>query len=193
MLRLTVFAVAVAGLAAVAVGVADSSPVVFWGTDGEIAAVAHGRTAMLVAAGVTVAAAVAIAVLGERPAAALVAAGAALPAAVTFAAPGTALGLIALPPALAIGLFGALMGCSSRDQRPRQAHGMLLGLLTLAIAGAGGLAWGLSAAAAFALVAYGHARAGRRSPRVAAATLVPTASFALLATSAVLVGGTLAA
>ena len=193
MLRLAVFAVAVAAVTALAAGVHEAAPVVFWGTSEEIATIAHGRTTMLVAAAVTLAAAAAIAALGARRPAALVATAALVPVALMLAAPETVFGLLALPPALAVGFYGALAGCTPRGEVARRGTSMLLGVLTLVAVSAGGIAWGIVSGAAFAFIAYGHARAARRPPGAAVASLVPSAAFAVLAALSVLTGGVLAA
>ena len=189
MLRAALFAIALAGLALLAGGVLDAAPLVFWGSREELAAVAHGRTAMLAGAGLMLVAAAAFAGLREVRAGALLAGAAALPVGLTLAAPHTALGLFAMVPALGAGFAGALVGGMDRL---RLASSVVLGLVMLAAAAANGPLWGVLVAGGITLGAYLHARAGGRDPRAAAASLLPGAGYAALTAIAVFAGGTLA-
>jgi hypothetical protein len=183
MLRAAVFALALAGLTLLAAGVLDAAPLINWGTREELAAIEHGRSAVLVGAALTLAAAAALAALGERRPAALLAFAATLPTASVLAGGHTAAGLVALVPALGAGLAATL---------PRLGPAAVLGIATLAAGAASGLAWGVVVGVALALIAYGHARAAGRDPRTAAASLLPGAAYAALAAIAVLAGATLA-
>jgi hypothetical protein len=110
MVRVVVLVLAAAGLIALAAGVIDAVPLVFWGTPEEHASVDHGRTVMLIGAAVTlIAAAVGRSVL--------LAAAALLPTTLVLATPGTAFGLLALPVALGIGV-GALIALFARGAAP---------------------------------------------------------------------------
>jgi hypothetical protein len=108
MLRVAVFVLALVGLTVLAAGVIDAVPLVFWSTAEERASIEHGRTVMLIGAALTLVAAVAVAALGRRRAAALVAFAPLLPVGLALAADGTAFGLLALPIALGAGLAGAI-------------------------------------------------------------------------------------
>jgi hypothetical protein len=68
-----------------------------------------------------------------------------------------------------------------------------LGIVALGAATANGLTWGTAVAAALTLGAYLHARAGGAPPRAVLASLAPGIGFAVLAASAVMAGGVLAA
>jgi hypothetical protein len=193
MVRAAVFAVTLAGLTLLAAGVLDASPLVFWSTTEEFDAVEHGRRAMLAGAGVTAAAAVALAALGERRAAALLAVAVGLPVGAVVAAGHSALGLLVLAPALAAGLAAAIRGCARPGDRGRLVPSAVLGIVALGAAAVGGLAWGAVVAAALTLGAYLHARARGAEPRAALASLAPGMGVAVLAASAVLAGGALAA
>jgi hypothetical protein len=189
MLRAAVFALAVTGLTLLAAGVLDAAPLVNWGSREELATIAHGRSAVLAGAALTLAAAAAFAALRERRAAALLAVAALLPAASLLTAPHSALALLVLVPALGAGVAGALVGSG----RVGLAPSAVLGVVALVAAAASGIAWGVVVAAALTLGAYLHARAGGRDPRTAVASLLPGAGFAALAAIAVFAGGTLAA
>jgi hypothetical protein len=105
MLRAAVFALALAGLALLAVGVFEAVPLVDWGTAEELAAAGRGRTTLLVGAALLLVAAVAA---RDVRTGALLAAAALLPTALVLVTPGTAFGLLALPVALGAGLAGAI-------------------------------------------------------------------------------------
>jgi hypothetical protein len=113
MLRAAVFALALAGLAVLAVGVFEAVPLVNWGTTEELAAIDHGRGTMLVGVALLLVAAVAA---RDVRIGALLAAAALLPAALVLATPGTAFGLLALPLALGAGLAGAIAVVARRAQ-----------------------------------------------------------------------------
>jgi len=103
MLRAPVIVLALAGLVVLAAGVADAVPLVYWGSSEEVAAVAHGRATIRVAAALLLVAAAASAALGRRGAAALLVLALALPVAFVVLADQTAFGLFALVPGLAAG------------------------------------------------------------------------------------------
>jgi hypothetical protein len=186
MLRPAVFAVALTGLAVLTLGVLDAVPLVFWGTGDEREAIEQGRTTMLIGAGLVLATAAA---LRSAP---LGLAGV-LPTALALALPDTAHGLLALPVAVGAGAAGAAVGCLPAGDRGRLGASATLGVLVVLVAVAAGASFAVVLASALVLVAYTHARAGGAQPRAAVASLAPGAGLALLAGSAVLAGGVLAA
>jgi hypothetical protein len=190
MLRAGLFALALAGLTLLAAGVVEAEPLVFFGTTVEHAAVEHGRTTMLAGAALVL---VAAAGVRQRRAAALLAAAAIVPTGLTLATPVAAFGLLALPLAVASGAAGAVLGCLRDADRDRLGASALLGVVALCAAAVSGLAWGAVVAGALTLGAYLHARAGGAAPRAALTGLAPNLGFAVLAASAVLAGGALAA
>lgn len=187
-MRLAVYALALAGLTLLAAGVLDAAPLVFWGTRRELASIEHGRSVMLAGAALIFPAVAGLARLGRHRAAALLALAAALPTASVLAAPRTALGLLALVPAVGLGFGAALAGSGERPLVPSA----VLGLVALGAAAANGLAWGVVVAGTLTLGAYWHARAGGRGPRAAAERLLPGAGFAALTALAVFAGAWLA-
>lgn len=188
MLRLAVFAFTLASLSALAAGVVDAVPLVFWGSDTERTAIEHGRSVMVVGAGLTFVAAAALASLGERRYAALVAAVPLLPVGFAIAADGTALGLLVLGPAVAVGIWAAFMACVPAPERARRSPGIAFGLVVPPLVGA--VTAGITAAVVM-LVAYGLARAAGTAPGRAVMALGPAAGCALLTATAVFAGGTL--
>ncbi len=192
MLRLAVFAGSIAALTVVAAGIVDASPLVFWSTHRERAAIEHGRTVVLIGTALTLLAAAAIAGRGARRAALVVAVSPVVPAMLVVTASGTALGLLAELPALSVGMAAAFVGCTDVADRPRRAAGAAIGIGTLWMSGAGGTDWAMVLAAGLALAVYLHARAGGTAPQVAAVALVPVLGFAALTGIAVFAGGTLA-
>ena len=193
MLRLAVFAFTIASLTASAAGVVDAVPLVFWGSDTERTLIDHGRTVMLAGTGATLVAAAALATLREPRAAALVASAPLLPVGLAVAAHDTAFGFFALWPALAVGFWGAFIGCVPAPERARRGPILALGLgMPLLVAAAGAVQAGIAAAAVM-LVAYLLARGAGTAPRRAVAALLPAAGYALVTAAAVFAGGTLAA
>jgi hypothetical protein len=188
--RASVFAATLAGLTLLAAGVVEALPLVFFGTAVEHAAVDHGRVTMLAGAALVLAAAAAV---RQRRAAALLATAAVVPTALALTAPVAAFGLLALPFAIGAGVGAAVLGCLPETDRGRLGACAALGVVALGAAAAGGLAWGAVVAGALTLGAYLHARARGAAPRAALAGLAPGIGFALLAASAVLAGGALAA
>jgi hypothetical protein len=188
MLRLAVFAFTLASLSAFAAGVVDAVPLVFWGSNTERTAIEHGRSMMVVGAGFTCVAAAALASLGERRYAALVAAVPLLPVGLAIAADGTALGLLVLGPALAVGLWAAFMACVPAPERARRGPGIAFGLVAPPLVGA--LTAGITAAVVM-LVAYVLARAAGTAPGRAVKALGLAAGSALLTATAVFAGGAL--
>lgn len=108
MLRAAVITLALTGLVALAAGVVDAVPLVYWGSHEEVATVAHGRATIRVAAALILVAAAASAALGRRVAAALLVLALALPTAFVVLADKTAFGLFALVPGLAAGALACL-------------------------------------------------------------------------------------
>jgi hypothetical protein len=113
MLRAAVFALALVGLAVLAVGVFEAVPLVNWGTSEELAAIDHGRTKMLAGAALMLVAAVAA---RDVRIGVLLGAAALLPTALVLLTPDTAFGLLALPLALGAGLAGAIAVLARRAQ-----------------------------------------------------------------------------
>jgi hypothetical protein len=113
MLRAAVFALALAGLAVLAIGVFEAVPLVNWGTAEELASIDHGRGTMLAGAALLL---VAAAAARDLRVSVLLAAAALLPTALVLVTPGTAFGLLALPLALGAGLAGAIAVLARRAQ-----------------------------------------------------------------------------
>jgi hypothetical protein len=113
MMRAAVFALALAGLAVLAVGVFEAVPLVNWGTTEELASIDHGRSKMLVGVALLLVAAVAA---RDVRIGTLFAVAALLPAALVLLTPGTAFGLLALPVALGAGIAGAIAVVARRAQ-----------------------------------------------------------------------------
>jgi hypothetical protein len=191
MLRLAVFAFTIASLTALAAGVLDAVPLVFWGSDSERAAVEQGRTVMLVGTGLTFVAAAALASLGERRFAAVVAAVPLLPVGLAIAADGTAFGLFALWPALSVGFYAAFMACVRAPERARRVPSMAFGLVLPPLVSAVGAVSAGVVAAALMLVAYGLERAAGTTPARAVGALGRAVGYALVTAIAVFAGATL--
>jgi hypothetical protein len=185
MLRSVAFAVALAGLTVILVGVLDADPIVFFSTASERAAIEHGRVVSLAGAALVLAAAVAL----RSP---LLAFAALLPAALLVAVPGTGFALMALPVAIAAGIAGATLAALPGPDRGRLGSSAALGVLVVVVGAVAGAAFGGVAAGTIAVIAYGHARAAGLAPSPAVARVARNAGFAVVAGTAVLTGGALA-